>query len=142
LFLDVLITNNNFFARYNDCVSITNKIRATTDPTEVEWLWVIQMTHNNYISCYHNVYYAHKLKLEKNPSTYLSIAYDKMDRENTFISRLGKKEKDYSRFMNLPISLASMFAHGHKNRDFSHFILLFMEMGSSFTIASIYKCLK
>jgi hypothetical protein len=88
------------------------------------------------------VYYAHKLKLEKHPSTYLSIAYDKMDRENTFISRLGKKEKDYSSFMNLPISLASMFTHGHKNKDFTHFILFFMEMGSSFTIASIYKCLK
>jgi hypothetical protein len=39
------------------------------NPIEVEWLWVVQTTHNNYtISC-HSVYYAHVLSSCKHPIT-------------------------------------------------------------------------
>ena len=65
-----------------------------------------------------------------------------MDKSNTSIPRMGKKEKDFSNVMNLPIPLIGMMTHVHKTGGFNHLSLSFLEMGSNFTLTSLVKCLR
>ena len=65
-----------------------------------------------------------------------------MDKSKTSITRMGKKEKYFSNFINIPISLTRMLTHGHKTARFGHFIPSFLEMGSNFTTTSLAKCLR
>jgi len=60
-FPNVTITKNKLFARCNVHVSITNKLRATTNSVKVEQLCAFQTVDNNYITSCHGVYYAHRL---------------------------------------------------------------------------------
>ena len=76
------------------------------------------------------------------PSNYLSIAHDNMDKLNTSIPRLGKKDKAISNFMDLPIFLTSILRHGHNIEGFRDFSISFWEMGSNFNITSLCKCIR
>jgi hypothetical protein len=110
-----------------------NKLRGVIDPTEI--------SHNHDITSCHHMQYAHRYSLENIPSIDLSIVHKMMDKSMNSIPRMGKKEKDISNVMNLPISLIVILTHGHKTRGFGHCSLSFFEMGSNFTMTSLIKCL-
>lgn len=74
------------------------------------------------------MYYSYRLDSQKNPSIFLSIVHDKMDKSKTSILRLEMKSKDIINFMNLPISLIGMLTHGHKTGGFGHFNLSIQEI--------------
>jgi hypothetical protein len=50
-----------------------------------------------------------------------------MDKSNTFVTMLGKKENDISNVMNISISLIGMLTHGHKIGYFGYFTFLFID---------------
>ena len=118
------------------------RIKGTIDPVDVERFPRHQAAHNKYVASCFQVYYSHKLASQKTQKTYLSIVHDKMDKSNTSIPRMGKKEKDFSNVMNLPILLNGMLIHYKKTGGFGHFNLSFLEMASNFTMASLAKCLR
>ena len=141
-FPDVAIAKNNFFAKCNECISIQNKLKGTTDPDEEKELRETQVAHYKYLTSCRQVYYSHRLASHTNPNSYVSIVHDKMDKSKTSIPRMGKRAKVFSNVMNLPISLTSMLTYGHKTGGYGHFSLSFLEMGSNFTVTSLAKCLR
>jgi hypothetical protein len=70
------------------------------------------------------------------------MVHNEMDKLNSSIPRLVKKEMSISNVMNHPIPLTNMRTHGNKNRDFDHLSLSFLEMSSNFLMTSLAKCLK
>jgi hypothetical protein len=66
------------------------------------------MARDNYNTTCLHVYYAHILTSEKDPNIYLSIVHNKIDKSNTSIPRLVKKEKDISSVMNLPCNIPTI----------------------------------
>ena len=87
------------------------------------------------------MYYSHILASQKNPKSYLSIVHEKMDKPNISITRMRKKEKDFTNVMNLPISLTKMLKHEHEAGGLFQFSLLVLEMRSNFIVTSLAKSL-
>ena len=65
-----------------------------------------------------------------------------MDKSKISIPRLSKKATVVNNVMNLHISFTGVLTHGENTRGFGHFSLSLLEMGSNFTITSLYRSIR
>ena len=66
-------------------------------------------------------YYANRFLLEKEPGKCVTIIHDKMDHSKTSSPHFSHKSKHMDSFMELPISVTGMIAHGHGDICYAHY---------------------
>jgi hypothetical protein len=76
------------------------------------------------------------------PLQVLSIMHDKMDHSKTASPCFASKTKSVDGFMKLPISVIGIFAHGHGDKKYAHYVLDLYAADSNQTVGSIEKLLQ
>ena len=88
------------------------------------------------------LYYANQFLSEKEPRKCVTIIHDKMDHSKTSSPHFSHKSKHMDSFMNLPISVTGMIAHGHGDIRYAHYGLDIFPTDSNHTMGSIAKLLR
>lgn len=61
-FTNDAIKQNMLFSKCDECHEIYQKLRGTSDPGMIKYWHGVQNFHNEYITCFHLVYYANRLE--------------------------------------------------------------------------------
>ena len=91
---------------------------------------------------HYNTYYGSRYMSISKPEKCLTIIHDKMDHAKIASPYFASKTKSIDSFMQLPLAMTRMIAHGHGNVKFAHFSLELYPDNSNHIVGSIAKPLR
>ncbi len=89
-----------------------------------------------------NLYYIQRIELVQSKDEFLCIIHENMDHAKIVLSRLQVCNKMIFRLGQLPITLMSMIAHGHRDERFAHYFNELWPNNPNFIIGSLLRLLQ